>query len=190
MSGKLWYVARGVERLVKWTGGKKVVWNCIECTRIKHPTAKPTPDQVRSEVWMSIIHGSMGLIYFVHEWEPRFNESALLGDREMLAAVTAINEQIAGLAPVLNSPTVEDAVTVASSNAKVPMATMVKRHKGATYLFAVAMRDGKTTATFKLENLTGKHAVDVLGEDRTLPSTGGVFGDTFDPYAVHLYRVK
>lgn len=190
VSGKLWYVARGVERLVKWTGGKKVVWNCIECTRIKHPTAKPTPDQVRSEVWMSIIHGSMGLIYFVHEWEPRFNESALLGDREMLAAVTAINEQIAGLAPVLNSPTVEDAVTVASSNAKVPMATMVKRHKGATYLFAVAMRDGKTTATFKLENLTGKHAVDVLGEDRTLPSTGGVFGDTFDPYAVHLYRVK
>lgn len=84
VSGKLWYVARGVERLMKWTDGKKVVWNCIECTRIQNPTTKPTPSQVRSEVWMSLIHGSMGLIYFVHEWTPKFNESALLSDPDML----------------------------------------------------------------------------------------------------------
>ncbi|MBN2269525.1 MAG: hypothetical protein JXN61_02865, partial [Sedimentisphaerales bacterium] len=32
VAGKLWYVGRGVERLVKWTEGHKVVWNCIECT--------------------------------------------------------------------------------------------------------------------------------------------------------------
>ncbi|MHC4676928.1 MAG: hypothetical protein ACYTBZ_30970, partial [Planctomycetota bacterium] len=94
VSGKLWYVGRGVERLVKWTEGKKPVWNCIECTRIKNPTNKATPQQVRCEVWMSIVHGSMGLIYFVHEWEPTFNESALLSDAEMLSAVTAINRQI------------------------------------------------------------------------------------------------
>jgi len=42
VAGKLWYVARGVERLVGWTGGKKTVWNCIECTRISNPAVKPT----------------------------------------------------------------------------------------------------------------------------------------------------
>jgi len=57
--GNLWYVAQGVDRLVKWAGGQKVVWNCIECTRIQSEH-KATPSQVRSEVWMSLIHGSMG----------------------------------------------------------------------------------------------------------------------------------
>ena len=54
---------------------------------------------------MALIHGSRGLIYFVHQFKPKFNEHALLDDPEMLAAVTAINRQIRDLAPVLNSPT-------------------------------------------------------------------------------------
>ena len=100
----LWYVAKGVDRLVKWTGGSKRVWNCIECTHISNPNAKATPHQVKAEVWMALIHGSRGLIYFVHQFKPRFNEHALLDDPEMLTAVTAINRQIHDLAPVLNSP--------------------------------------------------------------------------------------
>ena len=44
---------------------------------------------MKAEVWMSLIHGSKGLIYFVHEWYPRFNEAALLDDPEMAAGVTA-----------------------------------------------------------------------------------------------------
>jgi len=104
VAGKLWYVAHGVQRLKNWSLDKKIVWNCIECTRISSDTAKPTPHQVRCEVWMSLIHGSMGLIYFVHEWKPAFNESALLSDPEMLAAVTNINAQIHELATVLNTP--------------------------------------------------------------------------------------
>ena len=69
---------------------------------------------------MSIIHGSMGLIYFVHEWQPKFDESALLSDPEMLAAVSQTNHQIAELAPVLNSPTVADGAKAASINAECP----------------------------------------------------------------------
>ena len=61
VAGKLEFVARGVQRLRQWTGGQKPVWNCIECTHIGNPSTKPTPQQVRSEVWMSLIHGSRGL---------------------------------------------------------------------------------------------------------------------------------
>jgi hypothetical protein len=190
IAGKLWYVANGVERLVKWTGGKKVVWNCIECTHISNPNAKATPHQVKCEVWMSITHGSMGLIYFVHEWQPRFNESALLSDPEMLSAVTAINHQITELAPVLNSPTIEDTASVSSSNESVPVATMVKKHDGATYLFAVAMRGDKTTATFTLQPTEGVKSVEVIGENRTIAINDGVFKDDFEAWDVHLYRTK
>ncbi len=68
VAGKLEFVARGVERLRGWAGPDRIVWNCIECTRISNTEVKPTPDQVRAEVWMSLIHGSQGLIYFVHQF--------------------------------------------------------------------------------------------------------------------------
>jgi len=189
IAGKLWYVAKGVERLRQRTQDQKSVWNCIECTSISNPKQKATPHQVRCEVWMSIIHGSMGLIYFVHEWQPKFNESALLSDPEMLAAVTKINRQIHELAPVLNSPTVPDAVAAKSEDPNVPVATMVKRKDDATYLFAVAMREGRTKAQFTVKNLSGDQSIEVLGESRTLTGTGGAFEDDFQPWDVHLYRI-
>ena len=69
--------------------------------------------------------GSRGLIYFVHQFKPRFNEHALLDDPEMLAAVTAINHQIKELAPVLNSPTAVNGGTVHSSDPASPIDLMV-----------------------------------------------------------------
>lgn len=190
VAGNLWYVGHGVERLVKWTEGRKVVWNCIECTRIGNPKTKATPHQVRCEVWMSIVHGSMGLIYFVHEWQPRFNESALLSDAEMLSEVTVINKQIAALAPVLNSPTVENLVGVTSSNSDVPIAVMAKRHDGAVYIFAVCMRAAETNATFAIGGSKGEGAVEVLGEDRKIGAKDGIFKDNFKPWDVHLYQIE
>jgi len=189
VAGKLWYVARGVERLRQWAGDRRLVWNCIECTRINNPTQKPTPHQVRCEVWMSIIHGSMGLIYFVHEWQPRFNESALLSDPEMLAAVTQINRQIHELAPVLNGPTAPDGATAVPEDSNVPVAILTKRHEGATYLFAVAMREGRTRARLTIQGLSGDQQVEVLGESRSLTARNGAFDDDFKPWDVHLYRI-
>jgi hypothetical protein len=189
VAGNLWYVARGVQRLVKWSEGKKIVWNCIECTRINNPKTKATPHQVRAEVWMAIIHGSMGLIYFVHEWQPKFNEAALLSDTEMKQAVAKINRRITQLAPVLNSPTLENRITVTSSNANVPIAALVKKYQNAIYLFTVAMRSGATKADFKIKNLPGAKTITVLDENRTLTCRDGVFQDSFQPWDVHLYKI-
>ncbi|UCD52751.1 MAG: hypothetical protein JSW27_08955 [Phycisphaerales bacterium] len=189
VAGRLWYVARGVERLVGWTQGAKPVWNCIECTRINHPERKATPHQVRCEVWMSIVHGSTGLIYFVHEWQPRFDEAALLSDPEMLAAVTRLNHRIQTLAPVLNGPTISGGVTVESRPADIPVAVMMKRAGAVTYVFAVAMRDAAAQARFTVSGLTGATQIDVLDEDRTLTAQDGVFRDTFEAWDVHLYAI-
>ncbi|MGQ9732148.1 MAG: hypothetical protein ACUVX8_12845 [Candidatus Zipacnadales bacterium] len=188
IAGNLWYVPRGVERLREWTQDRKVVWNCIECTRISNLEVKPTPHQVKAEVWMSLIHGSMGLIYFVHQFQPNFIEAGLLADEEMLNAVTAINTQIHELAPILNSSSVPEAASVSSSNAEVPIDIMVKQYNDATYIFAVAMRDGKTRGSFNVPGTTGE--VEVLGEKRTLANRAGIFTDEFEGYGVHLYRVK
>src|SRR5436305_1582599 len=53
IAGNLWYVPHGVDRLRRWAGGRKDVWCCIETTRIDNERRKPTPREVRSEVWMA-----------------------------------------------------------------------------------------------------------------------------------------
>src|SRR5262245_19955131 len=68
VAGKLWFVADGVSRLRKWSDDRKPVWNCIECTHISNPKAKATPAEVKAEVWMSLIRGSRGIIYFCHQF--------------------------------------------------------------------------------------------------------------------------
>jgi hypothetical protein len=190
VAGRLWYVPLGVSRLREWTGDEKIVWNCIECSRIGNPNVKPTPEQIRAEVWMSIIFGSRGLIYFVHQFEPDFVEASLLEDEDLRPAVTAINQQIHGLAAVINSPTVTDGATVESSAEIVPVRFAVKKHGDATYLFAVSMFHEETTARFHVAGLPPKAAAEVLGEDRALDVTDGSFEDHFAGYDVHLYRIR
>jgi len=185
----LWYVAKGVTRLTGWAAGRQTVWNYIECTHIGSDR-QPTPSQVRSEVWMSLIHGSRGLLYFVHEFQPKFNEHALLDDPPMLAAVTGINQQVHTLAPVLNSPTLAQAASVASSSAQTPIDLMVKRQGKATYLFAVGMRNGAASGAFTVRGLPKTARAEVIGEARTITVKGGKFSDAFGPYAVHLYRIQ
>jgi hypothetical protein len=190
VAGKLWLVADGVTRLRQWSGDRKIVWNCIECTHINNPKAKATPQQVRAEVWMSLVRGSRGLIYFVHQFKPNFIEAGLLADEKMVAKVTETNLQIHRLAAVLNSPAIGDIVSVKSSDAEVPIEASVRRHGGAVYIFAVGMRAGQATATFKIAGLAEKAQAEVLDEGRTLTARDGVFSDTFKPWDVHLYKIK
>ncbi len=199
VAGKLWYVARGVERLRNWAGNDRIVWNCIECTRISNRNAKPTPRQVKAEVWMSLIFGSRGIIYFCHQFEPRFIEAALLADDEMAQAVGSINRQIHALAAVIRSPTIPDGVTVRAVPADAdsersrtlatgPIAAAVKRAGGATYLFAVEMDGRPAKGSFAIRGLGGKGTVEVLRENRRIESQDGRFADDFGPYSVHLYQ--
>src|SRR5262249_31161745 len=111
-------------------------------------------------------------------------------DPEMLKAVTGINREIRELAPVLNSPAVPDGARAKSSSPEVPVDTTVRRHDGATYVFAVGMRNGATRASFEVKGLPGSTTAEVIGEGRRVPVTGGRFEDAFAPYAVHLYRIR
>ena len=136
---------------------------------------------------MSLIHGSMGITYFVHEWYPSFSEPGIFRYPEIVAAVKEINTQITELAPVLNSPTIENGAQVSSS---VEVKTMVKNHEGNVYLFSVAMRDTATVATFTIPGLPTTTTAEVLGEDRQITVNNGQFQDSFDGYGVHLYKIR
>jgi hypothetical protein len=199
VAGKLWYVPRGVKRLRTWTDERKPVWNCIECTRISNVDVKPTPEQVKAEVWMSIIHGSQGLIYFSHQFQPKFVEAGLLADEAMARAVGEINGQVQRLASVINSPTVTGGLAVRCRPADVspdlaellgdgPVAAMVKELGPTTYVFAVRMEGSPARATFEMDAVAQGTPVEVIGENRTIRADRGRFEDDFDGHAVHLYK--
>jgi hypothetical protein len=187
IAGKLWMVADGVTRLRKWSDDRKPVWNCIETTRINNENAIATPEQVRAEVWMSLVRGARGIIYFCHQFKPRFIEAGLLAEPEILASVTRTNDQIQRLAPVLNSPTLSNVVTV-ESPAHRPVEAICKR-RGAIYLFAVAMRGAETTATFQLREGPADAEVEVIDEDRKIMLSDGRFADRFPAWGVRLYKI-
>jgi hypothetical protein len=197
IAGHLWYVARGVQRLVDWTGGAekhKPVWTCIECTHISNSKVKPTPHQVRAEAWMVITHGARGITYFAHQFQPNFVEAGLLADPEMSAAVKKINAEVQSLAVAINAapPKPDELATVTTPDApkaagEHPIALMIRSHNGTTYVFAVAMTDDKVSARF---HLPGSHGnLTALGEERALAVSDNTWTDAFNGYDVHLYAV-
>ena len=189
VAGKLWYVPKGVERLREWAGPDRPVWCCIETTGIENEARKATPAEIRAEVWMALIRGAKGLIYFCHQFKPEFVEAGLLADDAVAREVAAINAQVLRLAPVLHAPEVPDGAAVSSSDESVPIAWTVRRHDGATYLFAASLREGPTTATFRLPG-GADASVEALDEARTLEAPAGAWSDRFEGYQVHLYRVR
>ncbi len=187
IAGKLEYVPRGVARLREWTKDQKIVWNCIECSRISNAKTKPTPDQIRSEVWMSLIQGSRGIIYFVHQFEPQFREASLLDDPELLPAVTEINRHVTTLAPVLNRGRPSSDVT-ASGEPHPAIQMRVLEHENQLYLFAVNLTATSQSIVVNVADRWRKG--ERLYEEGTIEFPSGRMEDTFKPYQVHLYRFR
>jgi hypothetical protein len=188
--GKIWLVPFGVDNLRGWGRGAKVVWNFVETTQVYKEGPKPTPAITRSEVWMSIIHGAQGIIYYAHGQgsEGGDTENAMVSDKEMMAALTSIDAQVKALAPAINSPArLEAAAWPADAN--VPVDCLAKRQGGAAYVFAAGMRPERTKAKVVVQGLPAQAKVEVLGEKRELSAKDGAFEDEFGPFEVHLYRI-
>ncbi|NLX58318.1 MAG: hypothetical protein GXY74_04425 [Phycisphaerae bacterium] len=201
IDGKFWVVPEGVKRLRQMCEGKRIVWVCIEAMK---PFKLHTPRTSKAQVWMSLIHGAQGIVYFVHQMGPpdrgdMFIHNSVFSDKEMLDTFTETNKRILSLAPVLNRPTVSGAVRVASSVpasdevAKAgldPIAVMVKRHEENTYVFAVRTEDTPAAARFTVKGVSASGKVEVVGEGREIEMKRGVFTDQFQGLQEHIYRLK
>jgi hypothetical protein len=185
VKGKLEYVARGVTDLVKRSTGGQSVWMMLETTALD-PTYRPTPAQVRAEVWMALIHGATGIVYFVHEFKPNFREDAIFRYPDIVEEVTKTNRLIKSLAAVLKRPTISGTIAI---NSTTPIATMVKVFENTTYLFAVAMQNSPSTVRITVGDGHDTDAL-VMGENRSVSIAQGSFEDQFEGYGVHLYQIR
>ena len=191
VTGGAWRVALGVDRLRQYAPTNHIVWCFIETSDINGIGRQATVGQIRSEVWMAIIHGATGINYFIHGKTSvsDFDDRALLRPENAarLAGVTAINNELHSLAAILKSGSVTGLVTMTNVVGTSPVDFMVKQRDGATYLFAVGMRDSTTTKQFQFQSPSNA-LIEVVGENRALVLTKGSFTDTFNGYDAHLYR--
>jgi hypothetical protein len=184
---KLDYPARGVAHLRAISRDRQRVWVAIETTHIDSKVGRVTPEQLRSEVWLALIRGADGLVYFAHEWAGGFREDGLFRYPEIVQAIKDINATVTQLAPILNNPTIEGRVAVA---APISTASMLKERDGILYLFAGSTDVEAGRATFSLRDFANGRA-EVVGENRSLPIVNGRFEDTFDSsYQIHIYRIS
>jgi hypothetical protein len=188
--GEFWLNAAGVDNLHMWANRNQAAWTDIETTVIAAGTTDgPTPVQTASEVWLSLIHGAAGIVYFLDSWQPSFREDAIFESTAMVTAVTALDAQIKSLAPELNSATLPDLVTVTSSNTAAPIDSMVKANGTSLYVFAAISRAGTTTGSFTVTGMTGNGVATVVGENRTVTVTAGKFSDAFAANGAHVYEI-
>jgi hypothetical protein len=166
------------------------VWNFVE---LGHPFKEEeggtiTTQQMRAAVWSSIINGARGIVYFAHNFGGPCRSYNLLRDHcgdAIRADLTAVNQQIGRLAPVLNAPFLDG---YARSDGPVDLA--VKRYDGSNYLLVGATRNEPSDATITL-SCGNADSAEVIDENRTVPITNRSFHDTFaDGNAVHLYRIR
>ena len=188
VAGKLWYVASGVERLVGWSQGKKVVWNCIE-SPYREPGSQGNATRITG--------GGMDVAHQWFSWadlfcpsvQTQFSRSGIVGRSGDAQNCSKSKPEITALAPALNSSSVTNRVNFSSSNKDVPIAVTVKQAGGYTYVFAVDLRNDCTKAKFTFDRGFKAATVEVVGEDRKLPISEGGFSDDFGPWDVHLYRL-
>lgn len=142
-----------------------------------------TPEQAEGAVWNSIIHGASGIAWFQHNNGPGCGTYSIVDCPAQRAAVTKVNSQVQSLAKVLNTQPY-----VWGFGAGLD--TSLRVSDG--YAYIIAMTDGGSgSRTFTLPaGITGS-TVEVVGESRTLPISGGKFTDTFAAESVHhVYRIR
>lgn len=180
-------VATGIENLNRYANFAKPVLADLEASSIDG-LPRPTPHQLRAEVWLSLIAGAAGIQYFCHRFMPDFSETDCLEDEATADALTRINRELRELSPLLNSQSYR--FTPVSSNAALSVRAVLKRSGSEHYLFSANATDAATTARFSLSGLRDVTRIEVIGEGRNLAPSSGSFEDAFEPYAVHLYRLR
>ncbi len=194
LAGRLELVAQGVKRLVAWAGPERKVWSVIGASRVNNPDARVDPAQIRAQVWMSIIGGARGILYFVHQFKPRFVEASWFEDPALSAAMGRINAEVQGLARIINLPAAQDVADVSlmgedgRGNRAEKLSFTARRDGCATYVMVASLVNTPTKLAIRLNFKDNISRIAVENESKILPTVNGRFVDDLPPYGARIYK--
>ncbi len=182
MRGDLTLVGQVLDRFQETAPGKpRFAW--IETNNILG-MGDPTPAQVRGEIWIAIIHGARGILYFQEQVEPMFDLLSTTG--AVRAEMGRQHATITQLAPIIQGD-INPASVGASGPA--PLEIGWRTSTGATYVFAVNPTGTARSGQALMLKGAGPGPVTVFGESRTLTPNGPTITDDFPAYGLHIYVV-
>ena len=180
------YVGDPIDLLRSWTD--KPVFAFIETSYqefVPQSTRGPTKDEVRAEIWVAVVHGVRGYIFF-----PQVVGKDATGDgtpADVAAELTVQNKTVAQLAPVL-----QGAINPTTVGATVPAPLQAgwRDAPSGKYFFVVNTKQPTlTNAAITLTSVGTATSASVFGESRTVTLANGKLTDTFGAFAVHIYVV-
>jgi hypothetical protein len=179
-------IGKPMDRLATWTS--KPLFNYIETSSQKYiaNTRGVTPDELRVEIWISIIHGVRGYVFFPQV----VGGTATTNDgtpADVAAEMTRVNALVTQIAPVLqgkiNPPEI-------GATPPSPLQAGWRNYPDGMYFIVVNPIATPTTASaITLTGVGSATSATVLNENRTVPITGGAISDSFGAFAVHIYVV-
>jgi hypothetical protein len=180
------YVGDPIDLIRSWTD--KPVFAFIETSYqefVPESTRGPTKDEVRAEIWVAIVHGVRGYIFF-----PQVVGKDATGDGtppDVAAELTIQNATVTQLAPVL-----QGAINPTTLGASVPAPLQAgwRDAPSGKYFFVVNTKQPTlTNAAITLTGVDTATSASVFNESRTVTLANGKLTDTFGAFAVHIYVV-
>ena len=184
--GDLTLVSQPVDRLATWSN--KPQFNYIETSSQQFIAGARgvTPDELRAEVWLSIVHGVRGFVYFpqIVGGSQTTNDGT---PADVAAEMTKVNATVTQIAAIL-----QGAINPSEIGASPPAPLQAGWRNAPSGMYFIVVNPIATVTTASSIVLTGVGAATtatVLNESRTVAIAGGKISDSFAAFGAHIYAV-
>ena len=155
----------------------------------------PTWQELRAMTWATLIHGSRGISWYTYGYQENKFAHGFLYKEETRSNMKRMSLEVAGLSEVLveRADGPAPAITILDGPAKDALqndsiSVMARKHGGSTYIFAVNSAFQPVKARIAAPGLS-KGTV-LYENDRPAPVADASVLDVFQPYEVHIYKLK
>ena len=183
--------------VLRWATPNRAVWTTLQiCWSWSYDAAGnialPTFEQERFMVYDAILNGAHALAFYGGQNPKCWGQLDGAGgwnwtfwERVLKRLVREINAG-SPIAPALTSPG-----STRVLRASDPTVQAISRRGRGGDRWVIAARTGEGSQTVTISGLpAGAAGATVYTEDRSVPIVGGSLTDTFDRFAVHVYRVR
>ena len=212
-------LAQSVSRAVHLNAERKPVWITLQAfggaPGLSPPARIPTPEELRGMAFTAIIHGATGLILFAYDsWATR--EGNVIGiapetaegygkgasatppqaaqSRALWAGATALNAELARLAPRILSPTARLAYEVSfsgSARTSSPIRTILKETDGGYTLLAANLEGRPLGASYRFRrNIESVRRLNPEGTVTLVTPGGAEFRDALGAFGAAVYEIR
>ena len=156
----------------------------------------PSRDRLYAMAWASVVHGAHGVVWYTYggfyDKENKRQNEGVTSTPERWSWFCETATRLKELTPFLveRRPTCQPSVVIVQGEKTDPfgypsVSCLLKKCGGETVLIAVNSAPSPVKARFS--GVPGSKA-EVMWENRSVPSGNGMVEDSFEPFAVHVYR--